>query len=83
MASSREEIKGWLERGLEQRSTHVIIAVDTWDHEDYPVYVHASESVREKADSYDGSEDRIMEVYDLSKDINEQLNETRSWNFGI
>lgn len=80
MAATKEDIRGWLWRGAEQKSTHVIIAVDTWDHEDYPVFVSAQESVHKKVNSYDGKHDRIMEVYNLSMDIEEQLRQTRVWN---
>lgn len=80
MAATKEEIREWLQRGIEQKSSHVIIAVDTWDYEDYPVFVSADEDVQEKVNSYNNKSDRIMEVYNLKADIEEQLNETRVWN---
>jgi hypothetical protein len=39
MAASRNDIKRWFERGVEQKATHMIVVCDTFDHEDYPVYV--------------------------------------------
>ena len=80
MAASKEEIREWLQRGIDQHATHVIIAVDTWDYEDYPVFVSAAEDIHEKVNSYDVKQDRIMEVYSLQVDIEAQLNETRAWN---
>lgn len=80
MSTTKNEVREWLERGIERSSTHVIIAVDTWDHEDYPVFVSRDESVYEKINSYDNKQNRIMEVYNLSIDIDEQLNQYRVWN---
>lgn len=80
MATSVEDIRAWLLRGVEQKSTHVIIAVDTWDYEDYPVYVSATENVHEKVNSYNSKEDRIKEVYSLAMDLEEQLLQRRVWN---
>lgn len=81
MAATREEIEAWLSRGLEQNSTHVIIAVDTWDYEDYPVYVAQQENVHEKVAGYKNSPDRVVEVYNLSLSIDKQLNQRRTLNY--
>jgi hypothetical protein len=81
-AAQKSDLKEWLERGAADGATHMIVVVDGWDHEDYPVYVMPGENVREVADKYDGKEmQRIMEVYDLSKDHQLQLNEHRAFNF--
>ena len=43
MAATYEEIKGWLDEGRKRKDiTHMIVVCDTWDHEDYPVYVAKS-----------------------------------------
>lgn len=66
--------------------THVIIVCDTFDHEDYPVYVKAGESVKERFAHYNGPNmQRVMEVYDLTeseKTLQQQQMEHRSHNFG-
>jgi hypothetical protein len=48
MATSKEDIKVWIKRGQDQKATHMIVVCDTFDWEDYPVYVSASENVQEK-----------------------------------
>ncbi len=81
-AAQQSDLREWLNQGAEQGATHMIVVVDTWDHEDYPVYVKPGENVREIADKYDGKEmQRIMEVYDLSKDHELQLSEHRAFNY--
>lgn len=80
MSTTKEEIRSWLLSGIKRNSTHVIIAVDTWDYEDYPVFVSKIENIQEKINSFDNKQDRIMEVYKLSMDIEEQLNQHRVWN---
>ena len=44
MSTTRNEIRGWLKRGQRQKATHVIVVCDTFDHEDYPVYIEAGKS---------------------------------------
>lgn len=82
MGTTREDIRGWLERGKEEGATHVIIVCDTWDNEDYPVMVMPGKDVRKKVKEYDDvNMQKIMEVYDLSKDIEEQIQEEWSLNY--
>ena len=60
----------------------MIVVCDTYDWEDYPVYVSRRENVREIYSDYNGKEmQRVMEVYSLKKDTESQLNEHRSFNF--
>jgi len=82
MATSQADIRGWFKRGLEQKATHMIVACDTYDHEDYPVFVAPGEDVRKKAAEYDGPNMQIvMEVYALHLDMEMQLAEHRSFHY--
>lgn len=75
-------IREWLEAGIEQKATHCIIVCDTFDHEDYPVYVSADQDARKVKDGLDGNNmQRVMEVYNLSQDIEPQLKQHRSFNY--
>ena len=47
MATTKQEIKEWLLEGLKTKSTHVITVCDTFDHEDYPVYVKPGGNVKD------------------------------------
>ncbi len=81
-AAQHSDLKAWLEEGTEKGATHLIVVVDGWDHEDYPVYVMPGENVREVADKYDGKEmQRIMEVYNLAMDHELQLAQVRAFNY--
>lgn len=82
MGTTRDDIRSWLERAKKDGATHVIVVCDTYDHEDYPVEVKKGEDVRKKFDEYNGKNmQRVMEVYNLSLDIDKQLLEHRAFNF--
>lgn len=82
MATSKEQIRAWLTEGKARGATHVIIVCDTFDHDDYPVYVSPSEDAREIALRYNGQNmQRLMEVYNLHGDLEAQMNEHRAFNY--
>ena len=81
MAVSQNQIRQWIERGIEMGATHVIVVVDMFDHEDYPVFVKPNELVESRVSYYQrASMQDVMEVYNLSMDIEKQLNEYRAWH---
>lgn len=82
MPATKKHISEWFERGLAQGATHMIVVCDTFDHEDYPVFVKQDQSAREVAAEYDGKNmQRIMEVYDLRIDKAAQLSEHRAFHY--
>lgn len=82
MATTREEIREWLERGKADGATHMLVVCDTFDHEDYPVYVLKGADVRKEYAKYNGANmQRVMEVYSYGKDLEAQLAEHRVCNF--
>ena len=82
MATSMQDILGWIERGKEAKATHLIVVCDTFDYDDYPVFVKPGQDAREVFEHYHGKNmQRVMEVYNLSMDIGEQLNEHRAMHF--
>lgn len=78
MTATRQEIEEWLAEGQRQGATHVIVVCDTFDHDNFPVYVKPGENAREVAENRgyprenDGME-RVDEVYNLGGDLKEQL----------
>lgn len=81
MAARYEEIHLWLVVGKREGATHVIVACDTFDWSDYPVYVKPEQDVNEQVAKYNGKDmQKIMEVYNLAMDIDMQLKEHRAWN---
>lgn len=82
MGTPREEIREWLERGKAQGATHMIVVCDTFDYEDYPVFVMPGEDVRAEHAKYNGPNmQRVMEVYSYARSLDEQLAAPRVYNF--
>lgn len=82
MATTRQDIIGWFKRGKDQGATHMIIVCDTYDWEDYPVYVMPDEDVHKKHSQYSGPNmQKVMEVYNLQKDMDSQMKQHRNFEF--
>lgn len=80
--TTQDDIRGWIARGKKEKATHLIVVCDTFDYEDYPVFVKKGDDAHAVAGRYSGqNRQRVMEVYNLSKPIEPQLNETRSFNY--
>jgi len=81
MATAKQDIKEWLLRGKKEGATHVIVVCDTFEYDDYPVMVMPKDNIVEKIEEYNGKNmQRIMEVYNLSMDLEKQLDSGRSYN---
>ena len=82
MAASKRDIVGWFDRGVEENATYMIVVCDTFDWEDYPVYVGKDEEFYSIHDKYTNGQNmqRVMEVYDLKADKNTQLDSRRVFN---
>ena len=81
--TSRSEIKEWLGSSEEMKKefSHMIVVCDTYDYEDYPVYVNRNENVQEVIDNYSSKPmQQIMEVYSYDLNIFDQLGSDRVWN---
>ena len=82
MPTTRQEIAEWFEEGVKNSKTHMIVVCDTFDYDDYPVFVSEGESARTAYEERDGRNmQRVMEVYNLRMDMETQLNERRAFNF--
>ena len=82
MATTKKEIKKWFEDGKKMNATHLIVFTDTFDWEDYPVYVMPNEDVRRIISERGGNNmQKVTEVYDLTKEMVSQLNEYRAFNY--
>ena len=80
--TTRSDIKKWFDRGVGMKATHLIVVCDTYSYEDFPVFVQSDENVQDKIANYSNPNNmlKVMEVYNLSKDRDTQLDEYRSYN---
>lgn len=61
----KKEIERWKEQATSDK-THLIIVTDTFDYEEYPVYVDKTEQLEEVKKKYDNvNMQRICEVIKL------------------
>lgn len=81
MTALKKTIRKWLEQGVEQEATHVIVVCDTFEPDDYPVFVLPEQDVREVVKEYGMMQmQKVIEVYNLSMSIEEQLASTLVYN---
>ncbi len=82
MTATRQDIERWLQSAKEKGATHLIIVVDMYDHDNYPVYVSKDKDVREEEERIASqSMQGVDEVYNMSMDIESQLSEQRAFNY--
>jgi hypothetical protein len=82
MATSINDLRAWLKQGQDKGASHMIVVCDTFDWEDYPVYVMPTQVAEEICEQHKKSNmQKVMEVYNLSKDLESQLNEHRAMEF--
>ncbi|MBT6689818.1 hypothetical protein HN903_00645 [archaeon] len=82
MGTTRKDISNWLENGKEKNITHMIVVCDTFDYEDYPVYVSKNQNATEEYSKINGvNMQKVMEVYSYNRDLEDQLNEGRVFHF--
>ena len=68
MAAYQDEVDDWVEIAKDRGATHVISVCDTFDHDDYPVYVMPGEDLEEKKKHFDGvNMQRINEVITIEQ----------------
>jgi len=82
MSTTQSEISTWFDEGVAEGATHMIVVCDTFDWEDYPVFVKEDENVRAIEKQYSGPNmQKVMEVYNLKMDKLTQLNKVRSFTY--
>ncbi len=82
MGISRRDLENWYNQGVQDKKTHMIVVCDTFDWEDFPVYVKKDQNFYSVYDQYSGGKNmaRIMEVYDLNANKQDQMDEHRANN---
>jgi hypothetical protein len=77
---SMESIKEWLLEGKADGATHVVIMRDTFDGSTSPINVMPGEDVRGIAVDNEDEMEKVVEVYNLTLNIDDQLQEYRAMN---
>jgi len=85
MTATRSDIEGWLKQGEKLGATHVVIVHDTFDHDNFPMYIMPGQEARQEFfEKYQKGRKpgeaayAADECYDLSLNIEDQLNERRA-----
>lgn len=83
MAASAQDIRVWFGQGVAQGSKRMIVWCDTFDYDDYPEFTDLTgEELRAFTRANDGkSMKSLMEVYDLTMDLEVQMAERRAFHY--
>ena len=65
IATTQDDVEWWKKCGIRKGARYLIVVCDTFDLEDYPVYVMPGESLRDTQDKYNQKMQRVMETIDL------------------
>lgn len=66
MATTQAMIGSWFDQGVNQGATHMIVVVDTFDHDDYPVFVTVDKTL---PDTYEVVQNTTPIVARSSRDV--------------
>lgn len=81
MPTTREDIRGWLDRAERKGATHMIVATDTFDWSDYPVFVMPGEDPASEIEQLRNAPmSKVMECYRLASPWADQLAEQRAFH---
>lgn len=82
MTATRDRIVSWINRGVDNKARWLVVACDTFDHSDYPIFFTSDQSneclakIEELNKNYNMQS--LMEVYDLDRNHEEQMRMIRS-----
>lgn len=68
MAATREDVDRWISTAKKMGARYIISVCDTFDYDDYPVYVMPGESLEKRKQEYTGNMQRINEVITMNPD---------------
>jgi hypothetical protein len=82
VATTKQDIENWFNLALKDKATHMIVVCDTFEYEDYPVFVYPDEDVSQVVKKYDGRNmQRVMELYSMKLDKASQIAERRAFHY--
>jgi len=82
MGTTKETIAAWFDDGVRMGARWMVVACDTWDWEDHPIYVKSTEDVHAVVSRLSAPSEMwsVMEVYSFERDKQAQLDADRAWN---
>jgi len=80
MTATRQDILSWLEEAKHKKASHLIVMHDTYDHDNYPVFVLVREILDNRLKTNGENMQQIQEIYNMTMDLDMQLAEHRSWH---
>jgi hypothetical protein len=83
MAATKNDLIRWFESGVEDGNLRMVVWCDTYDFEDYPVYTDLTGDDLKRWTSMENGQNmkRLMEVYDLTADMDAQMSERRAFHY--
>ena len=83
MAATQNDLIMWFRLGVAQGKARMIVWCDTYDYEDYAVYSDLTgNDLKVWTRMEDGKNmKRLMEVYDLTGDMDAQMSVNRAFNY--
>jgi len=77
--TTKQEISRWFDEGVDEGADYMFVVCDTFDYEDYPIYCSTKEFDKQHKQHNNNNMQRIMEIYDLKADKEEQMKERRTF----
>ena len=70
MAATRQDVDKWIKRAIEKECKFIISVCDTFDYEDYPIYIKTEPELIEKYEEYKYNKNmqRINEIIKINDD---------------
>ena len=80
MATTKQDLRAWFDRAVREGTDFMLVICDTFDYEDYPVGCTRDNFTAVYRKYKTADMQRVMEVYDLSIDREQQMAERRAFH---
>ena len=68
MTATRQEVDQWIETARENGNTHIVVMCDTFDYDNYPIYVNSQEEADKAVKDKSGKNmQQLQEIIDVTK----------------
>lgn len=69
MAATRQDVDMWIKRAIKKNCEFIISVCDTYDYDDYPVYIKDEAELIEKYEEFNGvNMQKINEIIKINDD---------------